>query len=99
MADWAAEIPHKSSAKKNGRAFYNPYVYGSDELINELEMRCWEEGILIERTGKKYMHVVGQIVGVCSGEVTEYVFAECASGFVHGRPISTTALKGMGVDI
>jgi hypothetical protein len=45
------------------------------------------------------MHLPGVTVGVCQGEETEYVFAECTSGFVHGRPISKRALRALGVKV
>lgn len=30
---------------------------------------------------------------------TSYMFAECTSGFYHGRPISPQKLRQLGVDI
>lgn len=98
MADWDNEYPHEASAKPHGRSFYDPYAYGTDELVKELELLVWQDGILIERRKAKYMDR-GQTIGVCSGELTNYAFAECVSGFVHGRPISPAALKRMGVNV
>lgn len=41
-----------------------------------------------------------KIVGVCSGEETQYIFAEWRSdGLVHGRPISVKRLREMGVSV
>ena len=96
--DWDNKIPHKRSAERGGLSKYNPYLFGSDEEVSELEMRCHRTGVLIEFREAHYLYV-GLVVGVCSGDETEYVFAECSSGFVHGRPISITALKKMGVEV
>lgn len=100
VRDWDSGLAQRKSGEQAGRAKYNPHLYASDEAVMSLEMDCWATGTLIEGKNARYKHLgAGVIVGVCSGVETEYVFAECASGFVHGRPISKTALKRMGVDL
>jgi hypothetical protein len=97
-AQWDGLVWHEKTARGGYPSQYNPHRYGSDPAVRQLELKCFRKGILIEPRGARYMHL-GHIVGVCSGEETEYVFAECSSGFVHGRPISTIALKKMGVAV
>jgi hypothetical protein len=90
------------TGQPRGVAQYNPYLYGSDAAVEEVELRCLREGNSIHACGNKftfYMRVRGVIVGACSGFDTEYIFVECNSGFVHGRPISQQALREMGVAI
>lgn len=86
------------SAKPRGPSQYYPYVYSTDEAIKAIEMRCYKHGTPMPHGFAKYLHV-GHVVGVCMGHETEYVFAECCSGFVHGRPISDVALRIKGVVI
>jgi len=95
-AQWDQELPHKASARPKGLAKYNPYFYACDTSISALEIDCWNNGIDIPGKNAAYKHM-GHIVGVCRGQETEYAFAECTSGFVHGRPVSKDALKDMGI--
>lgn len=96
--DWDSGRAKASSGKPNGLAQYNPYLYGHDATVKSIEMDCWSSGIEIPGHGTKYKQA-DNVVGVCSGVETEFVFAECTDGFVHGRPISKKALSKMGVRI
>lgn len=81
---------------------YNPHEFYTDPEIQAIELDCARNGVVIYETTnkvKKYLHVRGKIVGVCRGEETEYVFAECTSGFYHGWPASIGALRDMGANL
>jgi hypothetical protein len=68
-----------------------------------MEFQCIDEGeVYIDHAKiKKFYMKRNGIVGACSGQLTEYVFAEwhAADGSVHGRPISISRLREMGVDL
>ena len=95
---WDKGIPHEFSAQGDGRAQYNPYRYGNDDAVRELEMKCYTEGTPMAGPFARCLRV-DHVVGVCLGVETQYVYVECTSGFVHGRPISPQALKKRGVDV
>jgi len=66
------------------------------------ETNCVEKGILIEQTEnvRTYYKKLDHTVGVCSGEFTDYIYAEWHDGGpVHGRPISVKALEIMQVKL
>jgi hypothetical protein len=86
---------------KNGDSQYNPHFYSTDEQIRELELHCVMEGAIIRETANKrtaFMKL-NHIVGACSGFETRYAFAECTSGFYHGRPMCEEKLKQLGATL
>lgn len=91
-ADWDAGIPLRRSAEPRGRAQYNPYRFGSDEAVREMELRCFRTGKPLPGKRARYLQTE-EVVGVGSGFVTSLVYAECTSGFVHGRPSSPQVLR------
>jgi|GEM_PF-5196362 len=92
---WDEGRARKSS--EHGPAQYNPHIYQDDVRVEELELTCWRTDIPIpNRPNARYMRAA-DVVGVCKGIETEFVFAECTDGFVHGRPISDVALRFLGV--
>jgi hypothetical protein len=98
---WDDGTAKSNSAEPHGESQYNPYEFGTDDAVRELEFRCVDQGIMIvdEEHLKKFYMDVGRVVGVCSGEETTFVLAEWCSGEVHGRPISKKALLRMGVKL
>lgn len=95
-AKWASSQARTWSEGPYGAAQYDPGRYGTDPAVEELELGCVEHGKLLSDTGKRrtYYRKMDHTVGVCSGEPTEYVFAEwLMSGEIHGRPISKSLLQ------
>lgn len=93
---WDASEARRRSGQPDGAALYNPYLYHSNPQIETLERRCIETGIVISDTGNFascYLLVAGGPVGACSGEFTNYVYAEMYGGTYHGYPISPSLLK------
>ena len=102
IAEWDAGLTLKRTAEPEEDSQYNPHLFGTDQAVMRIELLCVETGTQIRDSGNretKYLRLPGVIVGVCSGEYTEYVFAECTSGFYHGRPISAAALRRLGVEV
>ncbi len=99
MRQWNSQEAHQRTAAPDAASQYNPHFFGTDEAVQELEMKCVEKGMLISESvhRRTYYMKVDEIVGVCRGEETNFVFAEETSGNVHGRPISKAALREMGV--
>jgi len=99
---WDNDDAKRWTADEDGEAQYNPYLFPDDASVQEIELRCIETGEPIKTTGRKRTFYLNcfQTVGVCSGEHTEYVFAEwLEAGEYHGRPISITALRNKGVRV
>lgn len=99
IEEWDAGITRRSTV--GGDSQYNPHIYNNDAAISELELRCVVEGTVIRETHNKrtaYMKLT-DVVGACSGEDTNYCFAECTSGFYHGRPICERELKRLGATL
>ena len=99
---WASGEARIWSAQNESRAQYNPIQFGTDEAVRDLELECVEGGTLIRDASNKrtYFMRTEMIIGVCCGEETAFVFAEWhGSGVIHGRPISQTALRKLGVKI
>jgi hypothetical protein len=97
VAQWGAGTTLSDSIA--GNAQYNPNLVGSDAAVEAVEWACISTGIVIRETANKvtkYLHLPGIAVGACSGEYTEYVFAEATSGFFHGRPICMRELRRLG---
>lgn len=91
---WDASDARKWS--KGGHAQYNPHHYHTDQQIEAIERLCLATGIPLVDAGNFvscYLHLPGQIVGACSGEFTEYVYAEMYNGQYHGYPISPQLLR------
>ena len=102
IEEWDSGETRKKTRGKGRDSQYNPHLFYTDEQVQALELRCIQEGVTIKESGHritKYLRLEGTIVGACRGMETEYVFAECTSGDYHGRPISTLALRDMGVDV
>jgi len=100
--DWASGKALDRSAKQRSHSQYNPDLYGTDQAVSHLEQHCVAEGILIREDDKiaKFYMKVGHQVGVCCGEVVEFIFAEwLASGAIHGRPICEKCLTRLGASI
>ncbi len=101
--DWDSGLVLKWSAAHESHAQYNPYGFGSDEDVEELEVRCVNDGtpICMGETKWTFYLNVYRVVGVCCGQETDYVFAEwnLSGGAIHGRPISKKALRAMGVTV
>jgi hypothetical protein len=101
-AQFQASHARKWSGQHGGSSQYDPVRYGTDQSIEQLEMDCVEQGIRIDgdvNVRRFYRHM-GHVVGVCSGEFTEYVYAEwCVSGEIHGRPVSEKKLAKYGVTL
>ena len=94
------------SAQHQSESQYNPHLFGTDDSVRDLELRCIDEGIEIPSSSKVkrmfYMERrdLGDYIGVCSGELTYFVIAEWhRSGAIHGRPISPTALQQKGIRV
>ena len=103
---WDNGDAQRWSAQHVSESQYNPHVLVTDNDVRAIELRCLNEGIEIASlsTVKRMFYMerrdLGDYVGVCSGELTFYVFAEWhRSGAIHGRPISSTALHQKGVRI
>jgi hypothetical protein len=100
IQSWDSRETHAKTRGPGADSQYNPHLFQTDEQVRAIEERCILEGIVIRETAnkvKKYLQVRGVIIGACSGMDTDCVFAECTSGFYHGRPISDIALRKMGV--
>ena len=100
---WDDGSARKWSEDHESESQYNPYEFGTDEAVREIELRCVEEGVPIRIGEKKctfYLNV-HRTVGVCSGIETNFVFAEWlkSGGAIHGRPISERALNKKGVNL
>ena len=95
------------SGEALARTINEPSQYLADITLamqQALEMHCIDEGVMFRDHGevKRFYLKSGRIVGACSGELTEYVYAEWDSGsggLVHGRPISIRRLREMQVSI
>lgn len=64
---------------KNKASQYNPHLYFTDEEVKALETLCLSTGTVIYENAdfrSCYLRIPGVEVGVCSGEITEYVYAE-----------------------
>ena len=88
---------------QDGPSQYNPHFYHTDQEILTVEMDCVNSGTPIDTSDPNphefYMYLDGPPVGACSGEKTNYVFAEHNHQGFHGRPISDKALRNKGVVI
>ena len=93
---WDASIALKMSKRHKSQAQYNPILYGQNGAIEQLERMCIEHGTVVfenKNSRKCYMVRTG-VVGMCSGERTNIVYAEWARNVgLHGRPISPAALN------
>ncbi|HVC94627.1 MAG TPA: hypothetical protein VND64_13090 [Pirellulales bacterium] len=100
--DWDSGKALKWSEDNEGASQYHPYLFGTDEAVRQIEFQCVENGTEIHASPNKrtYYLETEQIVGACCGELTRYVFAEWhrSGGAIHGRPISITALRKLGVN-
>lgn len=99
---WASGEARAWSAQNESRAQYNPIEFGSDDDVRALEMECVERGTLVREAPNKrtYFMPTDRVIGVCCGEETSFIFAEWHdSGIIHGRPISKTALRKLGVKL
>jgi len=86
----------------DGDSQYDPHLT-IDEQRN-LEFLCIDEGEVYTDVGEvqKFYMNVGRIIGACSGELTQYIFAQWdggKGGLIHGRPISVKRLRQMQVAI
>jgi hypothetical protein len=100
IAEWDAGETLRNTAN-GGDAQYNPHIYSTHESIRELELHCILDGKIIRETPNKLTAFMklDVVVGACSGQYTPYVFAECTSGFYHGRPMCEDALRKIGASI
>ena len=93
------------SLSNDGPSQYNPMVFNTDQAVRELELACIEHGTLIKEVPdlKRTYYMKDQqnrVIGACSGQYTAFVFAEWHRvGYIHGRPISRTALEKLGVTL
>jgi hypothetical protein len=97
---WNSSNATRWSEQYESQAQYNPLLYKSDASVKSIELRCVDHGTPIHRSPVKWTFYLKEnnIVGVCCGERTNFVFAEWHStGIVHGRPISRKALRLLGV--
>jgi hypothetical protein len=86
----------------NGDSQYDPHLTRAEQ--EQLEMLCIDEGEAYVDVGdvQKFYMDVGRTIGACSGELTQYIFAQWdrgKGGLVHGRPISIRRLREMQVSI
>jgi len=99
VKDWEASRAKKSTEK--GDAQYSPVDFGTDTAVEELEFHCLKKGKLIRESENRITLYcdMERIIGACSGEFTQFVFVEMTCGKYHGRPISPSALKTLGVTL
>ncbi len=68
--DWDKGKVLEWSSRIGSQSQYNPYSYGSDEAVSELEMKCVENGEPILAAGIKRTFYLNTFAttGVCLGE-------------------------------
>ena len=108
IEDWDASRVIKSTQGCEGDSQYNPHRF-TRQNVRDIEIACVRDGIKIRDTAsirkfymdaRRFLGDDSVIVGVCCGQRTPFVFAEWgASGNIHGRPISTIALKHFRVSV
>jgi hypothetical protein len=86
----------------NGDSQYDPHLSLDEQRT--LELLCIDEGEAYTDVGEvqKFYMKVDRIIGACSGELTDYIFAQWdggKGGLIHGRPISVKRLREMGVSV
>jgi len=100
QADWDNGKALKRSQDQPAK--YAPHIDRNRQ--EALEMHCIDEGMVIKERADiaRFYFDAGEIIGVCSGEETRYVYAEWTgppNGEVHGRPVSVKQLRIWGVVI
>lgn len=102
IRDWRSGKAKEWSRGDESNAQYNPSGYNSDEAVQKLELDCIRDGTVIRSSAikKTFYMLMPNIVGLCCGTLTRYVFAEWhQTGAVHGRPICPASLAKMGVHV
>lgn len=101
-ADWIAKDTLKWTIPKGAPSQYNPLIYTSNADVEQAELDCVDNGVCLKFTKnvRKFYRKLDHVVGACSGEETNYIYAEWhMSGAIHGRPISEKLLKQYGVKL